>query len=989
MVCPRCGRSTTASAGRCPSCGTALAQSSVATGVVVPVDTTGLPPGASFGASTRLPASAPTADVAPPINGESSATDFGPLRIGQSFGPRYHIIKLLGIGGMGAVYQAWDAELNVAVALKVIRTDKRHRPPSSEAERRFKQELLLARQVTHKNVVRIHDINEIDGIKYITMPFIQGSDLATVLRRDGKLPLARALKLARQIADGLQAAHEAGVVHRDLKPANVMISADDHALIMDFGISASTDAANSDGIVGTLEYMAPEQSRGAAVDQRSDIYAFGLILYEMLTGPRRVFATTPQERADAMRQRTTEGLAPTRTLDPAVPEPVNALVMRCVDLDAAARYQTTTELCAALTRLDDHGHIVVEPPRISRSVIAAVAIFVLASIGGTYVAGRHAAAPPKEHTPVSVVVADFENRTDDPLFNGTIEPALTTDLERASFINATPRPTKPGRFDEQAARLASIRDGNNFVIAGAVEAARKGYQLTVRVVEPPADGKVLATYVESVANKDAMLRAVASIAARVRTQLGDTDVREETATSETLTAGSLEAVRAYNAGNQLGAQAKDADAIAQYQRAVQLDPQLGRAYSGWAISAAKIGRTEEADELWKKALALLDRMTEREKYRTLGTYYSRVVGNQEKAIENFTKLLELYPADAAGHNNLAIAYFRSLNMSKALEYGARVVKMYPKTQIYRDNYVLYAMYAGDFSGGANEARRIVAEVPTANHAFLPIAVESALAGKFADAADAYARMKSADTPGPSVAMTGLGDLAIYRGDFSEGERLLKEGIEGDEAVKDTVDRAAKLNALAELYEAQGRTALAVSTAQSVLKLGKQVEFVLPAARVLAHAGRKSEALVVADDLASRLQGRMRAYGSIVRGEIALHEGRVIDAVDQFRAAQKLADLWLTRYLLGVAYVEADAHAEALSELDLAQKRRGEGAALFLDDSPTVRYLAALPYWHGRAQEKVGLTSEARKNFDRFVALRGALTPPDPLAADARERMKHY
>src|SRR4029077_6730514 len=132
------------------------------------------------------------------------------------------------------------------------------RAASPDAERRFKQELLLARQVTHKNVVRIHDINEIDGIKYITMPFIQGNDLATVLRRDGKLPLPRALHLGRQIADGLAAAHEAGVVHRDLKPANVMIGADDHALIMDFGISASADDASSGSVVGTLEYMAPE-----------------------------------------------------------------------------------------------------------------------------------------------------------------------------------------------------------------------------------------------------------------------------------------------------------------------------------------------------------------------------------------------------------------------------------------------------------------------------------------------------------------------------------------------------------------------------------------------------------------------------------------------------------------------------------------------------------------------------------------------------------
>jgi tetratricopeptide (TPR) repeat protein len=271
--------------------------------------------------------------------------------------------------------------------------------------------------------------------------------------------------------------------------------------------------------------------------------------------------------------------------------------------------------------------------------------------------------------------------------------------------------------------------------------------------------------------------------------------------------------------------------------------------------------------------------------------------------------------------------------------------------------------------------------------YLPIAVNAALSGRFDEAKDAYTAMMKGETPGPSLGMTGLGDLAMYRGDWIESERLLKNGIAGDEAVKDTLDRAAKLNALAELYEAQGRTALAVSTAQEVLKLGKSFEFVVPAARVLAHAGRKAEAETIADELGNQLQPQTRAYAGIIRGEIALRDRKLIEAVDHFRAAQKLADLWLTRYLLGVAYVQAGAD-EALSELDTAQKRRGEGAVMFLEESPTLHYLAALPYWHARAQEKVGIAADARRNYERFLALRGGVTPPDPLAADAQKRIKN-
>ena len=311
MVCTHCGHASSVERVRCERCGTAYAQTGEVTGVV-PNDTTGLPPGATFSATTNLEPGKTVGratlgsggiettvdiDVTVAADVPSRPRQSGPLTVGQSFGPRYHIIKVLGMGGMGAVYQAWDAELGVAVALKVIRTDSRRQRVSAEAEKRFKQELLLARQVTHKNVVRIHDLGEIHGIKYITMPYIKGRDLATVLRAEGRRPVAHALHVARQIADGLLAAHEAGVVHRDLKPANVMISGsgdDLQALIMDFGISASTDEAASGGIVGTLEYMSPEQGSGLAVDSRADIYAFGLFLYEMLVGPRPKTATTAQ-----------------------------------------------------------------------------------------------------------------------------------------------------------------------------------------------------------------------------------------------------------------------------------------------------------------------------------------------------------------------------------------------------------------------------------------------------------------------------------------------------------------------------------------------------------------------------------------------------------------------------------------------------------------------------------------------------------------------
>ncbi len=225
---------------------------------------------------------------------------------------------------MGAVYQAWDKVLEVAVAVKVVRADPTLDEEAARAlEKRFKRELLLARQVTHTNVVRIHDLGDIDDILYITMPYVQGSDLATILKREGRLPVDRVLVIARQVASGLAAAHQAGVVHRDLKPANIMVDAEDHALIMDFGIARSTEGATvaamtaAGAVVGTVEYMAPEQARGIAADQRADIYSFGLILHDMLLGRRQGGPSTAVAELLARMQRPP---ASCRSIDPTVPE---------------------------------------------------------------------------------------------------------------------------------------------------------------------------------------------------------------------------------------------------------------------------------------------------------------------------------------------------------------------------------------------------------------------------------------------------------------------------------------------------------------------------------------------------------------------------------------------------------------------------------------------------------------------------------------------
>src|SRR4029434_7584767 len=298
---------------------------------------------------------------------------------------------------------------------------------AQDIERRFKQELLLARQVTHRNVVRIHDLGEIDGIKYITMSYIEGSDLSTVLR-DRKLTVPEVLAIARQIAAGLQAAHEAGVVHRDLKPANVMIE-NDHAIIMDFGIARSssrgaapaqrssslaprlTSGADDDAtriaatlvgeVIGTIEYMAPEQARGEHTDQRPEVYALGLIVYDSLVGGRR--SEHAVSAVGELQGRLAHAPPSVRSVVHALPEALDSLITKCVEPELEKRFQSTAELVAALDRLDDNGKLKPKKRVVRMPVAVGVAAALLTLSGYIYYVTR----PPVTHEPISVVIADF------------------------------------------------------------------------------------------------------------------------------------------------------------------------------------------------------------------------------------------------------------------------------------------------------------------------------------------------------------------------------------------------------------------------------------------------------------------------------------------------------------------------------------------------------------------------------------------------------
>jgi serine/threonine protein kinase/tetratricopeptide (TPR) repeat protein len=960
-------------------------------------------------------------------------SETGPLTPGEAFGARYHIIRLLGIGGMGAVYQAWDSELGVAVAIKVIRPEATSDPAAAaEVERRFKRELVIARQVTHRNVVRIHDLGEIDGIKYITMPYLEGSDLATTLRHAGQLTPARTLAIARGIVAGLVAAHKAGVVHRDLKPANIMIEPDGEAVIMDFGIARSTggpvvprrdatatmthlaamptgplppqkrtgavpipapaDATVMGAVMGTIEYMAPEQARSATVDQRADIYAFGLIVYDMLAGRRR--SATDSSAVEELQARIAHAPPPVQTVVPDVPEPLARIVARCLEPNPDARYPTSEALQAELDRLDERGRLLPKKRSLNFRVVAAGGVVALVLIGASFwYAWRSArSVPEKAHEPLSVLIADFQNRTGDPGFDGTLEPALGLSVEGASFITTYRRDQahdaavqmKAGsHLDDTAALLVSRREGIKVVLAGSVESEGSGYKIAVQALDT-ANGKTLGSAQASAASKADVLKALGPIAAKIRSVLGDTTPdSQKLAAAETVTASSLDALRAYERGQDLARSGKLDEALAAYKEAIKFDPAMGRAYSGMGVVYDDQKNSVLSKAAYDEALKRVDGMTEREKYRTLGTYYLVVAHDYEKAIENYQTLLHRFPADSSAHGNLGMAYMETGNPDGAVTEAREVLKIYPNNVRQRRNLALYLMYSGDFTNAIAEASRTIQETPGYAIGYLPVALSMIASGDEAGALKTYDRMEASGAAGGRLARLGRIDLAMYHGRYTDAAKLIAGASEADRT--NAADGPQLLLADAQVSLALGQKARAVEAALKAAGATTEEDVLFPAAMVLIEAGQLGEAKKIGDTLDGRLQAETSAYAGLITGQIAAHGEHYADAITAMRDSIKKHDTWFARLLLGRVYIETKHFPEAMAEFELALKRKGEATDPFFSDRPTLRNLPQVYYWLARAQEGLG-AADAHKNYEQYVTLRANADPIDPLVTDARSRL---
>src|SRR6266478_1951757 len=601
------------------------------------------------------------------------ALPHGEFAPGTVLGDRYEILALLGQGGMGAVYKARDTELDRLVALKIIRPELTTNP---EILKRFKQELILARQVTHRNVIRIFDLGQADGFKFITMEYLEGQDLRGVLREKGKLPPEEAAKIILQICRALEAAHSEGVIHRDLKPQNIMLDANGRAYVMDFGIARSAYLpvmTQTGALVGTPEYMSPEQAKGEKLDERSDLFSLGTILYELIIGQSPYYSDTPLA---TLWKRIQEKAKPPTEIDPTVPKPLSDIVAKALEIEPENRFASASEFAQHLESwlgispsmigsITDQALVPLPAQKPIWKYTAIGALALLLAFAGLGLPKKFFPGSAKKtaHEPVSVLVADFTNHTGDPIFDDTLEPMFNFALEGASFINAFNRgnarklagqlPQPTDKLDEQAARLVAVEQGLAAVITGSLSRRGDGYKLSVEALDARTGNSIITAEV-SASNKDELLLAVPKLVAPIRKALGDATPEsvQLTAAGGAFQAASLEAVHQYGVAMEQQFGGKMQDALQSFSKAAELDPDFARAYAGMAAVSGNMGRPQDAEKYAKLAMEHVDRMTERERYRIRGLYYLRSE-NWQKCIEEYSELLKQYPVDNIGHENLA------------------------------------------------------------------------------------------------------------------------------------------------------------------------------------------------------------------------------------------------------------------------------------------------------------------------------------------------
>ena len=721
------------------------------------------------------------------------------LTAGTTFARRYQIIEDLGKGGMGRVYKVFDTEVQEKMALKLLHPDIAGDERTIE---RFRNELKLARAISHRNVCRMFDLGREEGTYYITMEYVSGEDLKSLIHRIGALPVGKAVSIGKQVCEGLSEAHRLGVVHRDLKPQNVMIDREGNARIMDFGIARSLAARGITGagvMIGTPEYMSPEQVDGKEADQRADIYALGIILFEMLTGHLPFEGDTPL--SVAVKQKSERPPDP-RSINAQIPDELGRIILKCLEKPKEKRYQSADEVLTELARIEKDLPTTSQPLPIRKTLTSKQitvqftlkkALWPVAALIAVVIIGfavwkmvPHRTGPKR-----AVAVIGFANRTGDrslDYLQEAIPNLLITSLEQSGHFQVTSwerlkdllrqsgkDPAAVG--DEEAGFEVCRKEGIGCLVLGSYIKAGETFATDVKVLDV-ASKQILRTASSKGDGVSSVLKTqIDEISRTIARGLGPITAKLEIAPPKIaeLTTTSMEAYNYFLRGRDDYEKFYYADARKFLEKAVSLDPTFAVAHLYLGKVAGTLYDSKAQTEAYEMAKKYSEKATEKERLYIEAGYASVIERSPEKRLRMLLELAKKYPQEKQFHSELGLVYQGRDKIPEAIQEYEKAIALDPNFG-FAINQAGYA-YAdlGDFDQAVQYFERYAAINPGQANPIDSIAELYFRQGKFDQAKSKYHEALEI-RPDFSQSCIGLAYIFALEENYRETRHWLEECI---------------------------------------------------------------------------------------------------------------------------------------------------------------------------------------------------------------------